>query len=80
MYLKIQDLFEINRISLKFISLKLLLIKKVLSYLNINYHVPEILPEIIEGGPLCITDLFQNKYVAYYKSIFIFLSIFKIFV
>ena len=36
-----QDLFEINRISLKFISLKLLLIKKVLEYLEgIMYLLP----------------------------------------
>jgi hypothetical protein len=26
----------------------------------------EILPEIIEWDPLCITDLFQNKSVAYF--------------
>ena len=26
---------------------------------------PETLPETIESGPLYITDLFQNKYVAY---------------
>ena len=25
----------------------------------------ETLPETIESGPLCITDLFQNKSVAY---------------
>ena len=27
---------------------------------------PETLPETIESGPLCITDLFQNKPVAYF--------------
>ena len=27
---------------------------------------PEILPEMIEWGTLCITDLFQNKSVAYF--------------
>ena len=27
---------------------------------------PETLAETIESGPLCITDLFQNKSVAYY--------------
>ena len=26
----------------------------------------ETLPETIESGPLCITDLFQNKSVAYF--------------
>ena len=25
-----------------------------------------LVPETIESGPLCITDLFQNKYVAYF--------------
>ena len=29
------------------------------------------LRETIESGTLCITDLFQNKYVAYFLSIFI---------
>ena len=28
---------------------------------------PEILPEMIEWGPLCIIDLFQNKSVAYFN-------------
>ena len=27
---------------------------------------PETLPETIESGPLCITDLFQNKSAAYF--------------
>jgi hypothetical protein len=27
---------------------------------------PETLPETIESGPLCITDLFQDKSVAYF--------------
>ena len=27
---------------------------------------PETLPETTESGPLCITDLFQNKSVAYF--------------
>ena len=31
--------------------------------------------ETIESGPLCITDLFQDKSVAYYK---IFLEIFRL--
>ena len=34
------------------------------------------LRETIESGPLCITDLFQNRSVAYFKSIFIYLRIF----
>ena len=34
---------------------------------------PETLAETIESGPLCITDLFQNKSVAYFQSIIIFL-------
>ena len=42
-------------------------------YLHIHLHChyslhivlhPEIVPEIIEWGPLCIADLFQNKSVA----------------
>ena len=37
---------------------------------------PRDLTETIESGPLCITVLFQNKSVAYFKSIFIFLRIF----
>ena len=28
--------------------------------------VPETLAETIEAGPLCITDLFQKKSVAYF--------------
>ena len=28
--------------------------------------LPEILPEIIESGPLCVTNLFQDKSVAYF--------------
>ena len=31
------------------------------------YLKSEILPEMIEWGPLCITDLFQNKSVAYFN-------------
>ena len=31
-----------------------------------GYVQPETLPETIESGPLCITDLFQNKSVAYF--------------
>ena len=27
----------------------------------------DIVPEIIEAGPLCITDLFQKKPVAYFN-------------
>ena len=30
------------------------------------HYVPETLAETIESGPLCITDLFQNKSVAYF--------------
>ena len=29
-------------------------------------NLPETLAETIESGPLCITDLFQNKSVAYF--------------
>ena len=32
--------------------------------INLNAH-PETLAETIESVPLCITDLFQNKSVAY---------------
>ena len=32
----------------------------------------------IESGPLFITDLFQNKSIAYFESIFISLRFFKI--
>ena len=35
---------------------------------------PETLAETIESGPLYITDLFQNKSVAYFYFIFIFLT------
>ena len=33
----------------------------------------EMLAETTESGPQCITDLFQNKSVAYFQSIIIFL-------
>ena len=42
MYLKIQDLFEINRISLKFIRLKLLLILQFLDYLEADALLDQI--------------------------------------
>ena len=37
-------------------------------FLNSNPEISqaETLPETIESGPLCITDLFQNKFVAYF--------------
>ena len=28
----------------------------------------DLVPEIIDSGPMCITDLFQNKYLAYFKQ------------
>ena len=40
---------------------------------------PETLPETIESGPLCITDLFQNKYVAYLLFLIIFYNYLYIF-
>ena len=41
--------------------------------------LPETLPETIESGPLCITDLFQNmSVVAYFQSIIIFLYLFQL--
>ena len=33
---------------------------------QVNYEEPETLPETTESGPLCITDLFQNKLVSYF--------------
>ena len=33
---------------------------------NSKIHSSETLPETTESGPLCITDLFQNKSVAYF--------------
>ena len=30
-------------------------------------HDRDIVPEIIDSGPMCITDLFQNKYLAYFN-------------
>jgi hypothetical protein len=33
---------------------------------------PETLPETIESGTLCKTDLFQNKSVAYFNSLLSF--------
>ena len=32
-------------------------------------HPPEMLAETFESGPLCITDLFKNKSVAYFLPI-----------
>ena len=29
--------------------------------------VQDLVPEIIDSGPMCITDLFQNKSVAYFN-------------
>ena len=44
---------------------------KYLHYLvltSVTLHItPEILPEMFAWGPLCITDLFQNKSVAYFN-------------
>ena len=36
------------------------------SFLNPGGLAAETLAETIESGPLCITDLFQNKSVAYF--------------
>jgi hypothetical protein len=36
------------------------------SAIYVPYVESETLPETIESGPLCITDLFQNKSVAYF--------------
>ena len=47
--------------------------------LSVDALVPETLPETIESGPLCITDLFQNKSVAYFQFIIIFLYFLYIF-
>ena len=38
-------------------------------YKNDRYYVFRDLAETIESRPLCITDLFQNKSVAYLKFI-----------
>ena len=32
------------------------------------YTTRDIVPETIDSGPMCITDLFQNKSVAYFDS------------
>ena len=32
-----------------------------------NQTTRDLVPEIIDLGPMCITDLFQNKYVAYFN-------------
>ena len=29
----------------------------------------DTVPEIIDSGPMCITDLFQDKYLAYFNPI-----------
>ena len=45
-----------------------------ISCLLMSLRLPtETLAETIESGPLCITDLFQNKSVAYFYSMIIFL-------
>ena len=36
-----------------------LILKNIQNWVNVRYF-----RETIESGPLCITDLFQNKYVA----------------
>ena len=36
-------------------------------FVKIYVVISEILPEMIEWGPLCITDLFHNKSVAYFN-------------
>ena len=40
--------------------------------LSLSGRVQETLPESIESGPLCITDLFQNESVAFFKFIITF--------
>ena len=40
---------------------------------------PETLSEAIVSGPLCITDLFQNKSAVYFYSIIIFIYFFLYF-
>ena len=35
--------------------------------MEMDVRMTEILPEMIEWGPLCITDLFQNKSLAYFN-------------
>ena len=34
--------------------------------MDLYSYLADILPEMIEYGPLCIADLFQNKFVAYF--------------
>ena len=46
------------------------------SYVSGNYFNSETLAETIESDPQCITDLFQNKSVAYFLFIITFLQIF----
>ena len=31
------------------------------------YLTRDTVPEIIDSGPMCITDLFQSKYIAYFN-------------
>ena len=38
-----------------------------------EFKQSETLAETFESGPLCITDLFKNKSVAYFEPIIIFL-------
>ena len=42
-------------------------------YILLGLPRPSTIAETIESGPLCITDLFQNKSVAYFFFIIIFL-------
>ena len=41
-----------------------------LSQITHSWDPNRDLRETIESGPLCITDLFQNKYVAYFFNFF----------
>ena len=34
---------------------------------NLNGLIRDLVPEIIDSGPMCITDLFQDKYLAYFN-------------
>ena len=39
------------------------------TYLSFTwFKLRDIVPEIIDSGPICITDLFQNNYLAYLNS------------
>ena len=34
---------------------------------NLPSFSRDLVPEIIESSSMCITDIFQNKYLAYFK-------------